>query len=169
MNHETLKLTSTAQQSLGTSQHKEANKKKLLDSPNRALLSSWIMKPLVSTPGLKEGNVNEWRVLKALPSFFGFHVVMDGSSFYSENSDFHDQKYNIEYIRTTGLISSSRDAMIPYSPDAVLCFTACDRAQNVSAVEIKTITSSNTVDASEQQNTTMPQYLTSEMLFRMML
>lgn len=34
-----------------------------------ASLRSWVMKPLISTPGMKEGPMNEEQVLRGLPSF----------------------------------------------------------------------------------------------------
>ena len=41
----------------------------------RASLSSWVMKPLVVTAGMKEGSINETEVLKVLPFFCCEHPV----------------------------------------------------------------------------------------------
>lgn len=83
---------------------------------------------------MKEGSFNESQVLRVLPSFFKSNLVVNGRWFYLGSSDRHDQKYKIEYIQVTGLMSSRRDPMISDSPDALLRFTDSDGVQHVCAV-----------------------------------
>lgn len=104
----------------------------------------------MGTPGMKKRILNESQVLRELPSFFDSYLVMSRRFFCSENKDCHHQKYKSEYIRTTRLIFSCRYPMISDSPDALLCVTGNDVVQHFCAVEIKTMTSLNTVDASRE-------------------
>ncbi|PXF43848.1 hypothetical protein BWQ96_06394 [Gracilariopsis chorda] len=54
-----------------------AAKKKLLEVLYKRSLDSWVMKPLVSTVGMKEGLFNEKQVLRELPTLFDSHNVQE--------------------------------------------------------------------------------------------
>ncbi|CAN8067641.1 unnamed protein product [Agarophyton chilense] len=147
----TAQLSTPAVQDLSPSQRIETKKTELLEALYKASLTSWVMKPLVSTVQMEEGNVNESQVLKALPSFFEDHDVLEGTQFENHKVEYPMKKFIIEYIRTTGLVSSKRDPMMSDSPDGILCLADNEGEMHICGVEIKTMTSLNTIDAARQR------------------
>ncbi|PXF45451.1 hypothetical protein BWQ96_04749 [Gracilariopsis chorda] len=120
-----------------------AAKKKLLEVLYKRSLNSWVMKPLVSTVGMKEGSLNEKQVLIELSTFFDSHNVQEWLSTKMKGDTF---KYRADYIRTIGLISSRSYLMISDSPDALMVYLDKQEARHVCAFEIKTM---NTVRTTE--------------------
>ncbi|CAN8067665.1 unnamed protein product [Agarophyton chilense] len=100
---------------------------------------------------MEEGNVNESQVLKALPSFFEDHDVLEGTQFENREVEYPMKKFIIEYIRATGLVSSMRDPLMSGSPDGILCLADNEGEMHICGVEIKTMNSLNTIDAARQR------------------
>ena len=94
---------------------------------HEASVHSWVMKPLVSTAGMKEGSRNEIEVLRAIPKF-----LMENKGAYAQSSTVEtvvtysyraEKELTVQLIRSLGLIESKSSPMIADSPDALLACT----------------------------------------------
>ena len=107
-------------------------------------LSSWVMKPLFCSAGMREGSMNEIQVLKALQNFVSLHTAIDGDTFESGCMD-SCSSYSVEYVRSVGLISSRTVQFLADSPDAVVGMKRDSEEIITGAVEVKTMTSVSTI------------------------
>ncbi|CDF34053.1 unnamed protein product [Chondrus crispus] len=122
---------------------------KLLQKLREASLHAWVMKPLVSTAGMKEGSRNEIEVLKAIPSFLsktrGAYAHTRGVFNAVEYAHSDIRKIVIRHIRSVGLVESKSSTMIADSPDGILACKNEIEESFVCAAEIKTMTALTTV------------------------
>ena len=133
--------------------------KNLLTKMRKVSLQSWVMKPLVATSGMREGTLNEIEVLKAMPKFISnvttaFQVDLQPGDSGSPLSTGTIRKINepmkLPYIRCVGLINARNHEMVYDSPDAVALMVTDEGKQLVIAIEVKTMTSVDTVRNAER-------------------
>ncbi|CAN8074414.1 unnamed protein product [Agarophyton chilense] len=153
----------------------QERRKKLFQQLRKACIEAWVMKPLVSTVGMREGNRNEPEVLQALPKFLDnpelvFQKasiplkddILDLISISSGRSpnvrnevDELEVRRNlvmcnasrrIDCIKTVGLVCSQNNRLMGDSPDGICEFTDELGNCNVAAVEVKTMTSTKTIE-----------------------
>ena len=105
------------------------------------------MKPLVATRGMKEGTVNEKRVLTALPDFISNQHLVLVQAEGGARPTIQPARYDLNYLREIGFVSSKRAEILGDSPDGVCGIH--DRNQDshlYCGVEIKTMTSPSTIE-----------------------
>lgn len=123
----------------------------MCEALREASVGAWVMKPLVSTRGMREGSRNEIEILKALKGFLSEQKVAyarsSGSSFFVQDAD---RRCEIRYVRTVGLLQSCTTCILADSPDAVVA--VADEEGDVTAmpVESKTMTAEGTVGAATE-------------------
>ena len=95
----------------------------MVKSIHESSLQARVMKPLVSTSGMKEGSINEVYVLRGLPSYLQSNTSIlakgrPGDSGLGSRGYrlFQDRKLSVEYIRSTGLVASKSSEMLADSP-----------------------------------------------------
>ena len=118
-------------------------------------IDAWAMKPLVATTGMKEGYLIEGYVVKALPEFLrsfnmSFARRSTAGEFYQENEIYgrtNSEGLNVQVLKTVGLVHMKGNEVFGDSPDA-LCVFADDAGDcNCAVIEIKTMTSVATIEA----------------------
>lgn len=122
----------------------------LMGGPRKASLRASVMKPQVSSAGIREGSQNEVEVLRAIPQFLDQNIgayarqraVFDGDV-YAHSSV---TKLTNLHISSAGLIESGSSPMIGDSPDAIHAWTDQLNQKFVCAAGIKTMTALATVN-----------------------
>lgn len=113
-------------------------------------LQTWVMRPFISTPGLKEESMNELQVLKALPSFVENNYIVDANSFANgrvEDDMMLDSKpMRIDYVRNVGLTSSKNMELVGDSADGLVGIVSEDGDAFCAAAEIRTMISFRTIN-----------------------
>ena len=113
-----------------------------------ASVGAWVMKPLVTTMGMREGSRNEIEILKALREFLlrqeAAYARPFGSSVFVKDSG---RRCVIRHMRCVGLVESKSTSNIADSSEAVIAATDEDDTIVVMPVEVKTMTSISTVGA----------------------
>ena len=117
----------------------------------KASLSSWVMKPLVATAGMKEGSINKAEFLKALLSFVasipcveaGTNNSVTSSSVFGNHGN---KNLRIDYIKSLGLVCRRSNEMLGDSPDGLCGLLGVSNDIICAVVEIKTITSPRTIE-----------------------
>lgn len=119
-------------------------------------LSSWVMRPLTSTVGMKEGSANEIHILRAIPVFlktrecaFNNRGDPQGSSGNTMTSDSNFENgspmsLSISFLKQTGLVTNSTEPYLGDSPDGIFALKS-DNETLVAGVEVKTLTSITTI------------------------
>lgn len=112
-----------------------------------ASLNAWVMKPLIITPDMREGSIKEDQILKALPQFCSNDRVVNlvGLSEGMTDTEESEQRYIVEYIRTTELVGSQTVELLVDSPDAVMVVSERYGGSFVAAVDVHTMTATGPV------------------------
>ncbi|CAN8065928.1 unnamed protein product [Agarophyton chilense] len=149
--------------------------KKLFQQLRKASIEAWVIKPLVSTVGMREGSRKEPEVLRALPKFLANpklvlqkalipfeDVILDLISISSGRSPnvrnevdelavrrslvMCNASRRIDCIKTVGLVCSQNNQVMGDSRDGICAFTDELGNCNVAAVQVKTMTSTKTIE-----------------------
>lgn len=114
-------------------------------------LESWVLKPLVTTPGMRDGSANEAHVLNRFKIFVQNNdVTLHTQKLSLENFENEQQSrtkcsFSVEYLRTFGLISKKDNSCFSDSPDGYCCLTDVDGESILAPLEIKSMTSNNSI------------------------
>ena len=110
------------------------------------------MKPLVITPGMREGTTNERTVMKTFQSFVEKNpAVLCTNKLSLEEYDMNIEptrkyKYNLDYLHSLGLVADKRNTLFCDSPDGLCCLNNESVESIFGAIEIKLMTADTTVN-----------------------
>eukprot|EP00178_Gracilaria_changii_P016681 TRINITY_DN479_c3_g1_i11.p1 TRINITY_DN479_c3_g1~~TRINITY_DN479_c3_g1_i11.p1 ORF type:complete len:1373 (+),score=138.00 TRINITY_DN479_c3_g1_i11:3191-7309(+) len=109
-------------------------------------LHAWFMKPLTSTPGMKEGTRNESKVLREIPDFFSRNKVVSSEAYQPHANCRQNYTFNseVQYIRTAGLIGSKKEPLLACSPDGIVAISTTNDLK-LGVIEVKTMTAIATI------------------------
>lgn len=98
-----------------------------LKALQEASVAAWVMKPLVTTMGMREGSRNEIEIAKTLPAFFDEQTGAYCKPLVSSSYKFDDvNRLKVLHVRSVGLVESKNCQLLADSPDAIAA--ECDEA-----------------------------------------
>lgn len=92
-------------------------------------LETWLMKPLVTTPGMRDGSANESHVLNKFKMFVQNNDVtvhpekLSLDTFENQQQSRTQCSFSVQYLRTFGLIARKDNSKFCNSPDGYCCLT----------------------------------------------
>ena len=117
-------------------------------SLQEASVSARVMKPLVTTMGMREGSRNEVDVAKALPAFCERQRGAYLKQFLCQQYTFDGSaRLKILHVRSTGLLQSKSCRLLADSPDGIRAALTQEGMVQVFALEIKTMTALTTIQS----------------------